>query len=922
MTIQVRSVIGGNTGPAKTGDADQGDVNLVDELPSKVETEKVTATVSSGARPGSDTPTLAEFMSAVVAWPLSPEDPGYVNLHYSSVDRDNPNGPLRKGSGWPFRDLGSFVSRAVWINTTAQFKDVWYCLSLQSQTRPNPWAPTKPKAHRLAANALKVKSIWIDVDVGDDPKKYGTVEEALKAVLLFQKTAGLPTPSAIVYSGGGIHVYWISKDPLTREQWLPYASGLKTLLLTNAVKCDTGLTTDIARILRVPGTFNHKYDPPKPVTLAPLSLIMYDFAKLDFLKQFAAPIKQAAKPQHNIFADGITDAQRASFTQPPPFKVGEPDLNAGINKFDDTPLKIEPIFKQCGFYKEALLTGGANYNQALWMYSILGATFMENGNAVAHAISKGHASYTPAETEEMYDRKVADRRDRGIGYPQCATIQGAGCQACAACPHFAKGKSPLNLGIPSAAQHADATTEAASGPTASAQHSDDAAEAASGPTASPPPELKVSFAHIPHRAWLYGVDLVRKDITLMASPGGAGKTSLALGMAACLATGKALLGEKIWGSDPLKSLYINAEDSRVEMLRRACAFCQQHGISELELDRLHLIGAEDPRVQGISFLRAAGPSSSILDQAGFAQLEGLLISLRPDLIVLDPLIALCGGGNVNDNAVMSLVMRELKKLAMKYNCAILIVLHTTKGGDLSNANAISGASAIKDLARHAMMPVTMTEDDRKVFGLLPSERRQYFKLVDAKSNLAPLSGETWYKLENQELPNAEPPTYPHGDRVQAVVRANLTSSKASSAVDPKRETIRFELLKLIERGLMIDGESVPYSPNSTGKNKMRAILDHAMAAVRGASTDREYSSADLRAVAERELEALKHDGWAVVEPIKKGRFRRSQGLRPVWERTPWAKERAALHEHGGPTVRTEDEERELHRSDLEEFLRD
>jgi len=271
---------------------------------------------------------------------------------------------------------------------------------------------------------------------------------------------------------------------------------------------------------------------------------------------------------------------------------------------------------------------------------------------------------------------------------------------------------------------------------------------------------------------------------------------------------------------------------------------------------------------------------------------------------------------------MSLVMRELKKLAMKYNCAILIVLHTTKGGDLSNANAISGASAIKDLARHAIMPVTMTQDEVKFFGLLPSERRQYFKLVDAKSNLAPLSGETWYKLENQELPNAEPPTYPHGDRVQAEVQVNLTPSKASSAADPERQTIRFELLKLIERGLMIDGESVPYSPNSTGKNKMRAILDHAMAAVRGALADREYSPADLRAVAERELEALKHDGWAVVEPIKKGRFRRSQGLRPVWERTPWAKERAALHQHGGPTVRTEDEERELHRSDLEEFLRD
>jgi hypothetical protein len=459
-------------------------------------------------------------------------------------------------------------------------------------------------------------------------------------------------------------------------------------------------------------------------------------------------------------------------------------------------------------------------------------------------------------------------------------------------------------------------------PSGATENPSDPGEATAGSAASSPPELKVSFSNIPHRQWLYGVDLVRGDITLLASPGGAGKTSLALGMAICLVTGKSVLGERLWGYGPFKTLYVNAEDGRVEMLRRACAFCQQHGITELELGQLVLAGADDTRVQRLKFLRTAGPNSSALDEAGFINLENLLTSFRPDLVVMDPLIALCGGGNINDNAVMSLVMRELKKVAIKYNCATLIVLHTTKGGDHTSANAISGASAIKDLARRAIMPVTMTDDERRRFGVLPSERRQYFKLVDAKSNLAPLAGETWYKLENQQLPNAEPPIYPHGDRVQAVVRANLTPLRASFAADPGQLSIRFELLKLIDRGLKLDGETVPYSPNSTGKNKMRAILEEAVAAVERVFGDREYSPSDLRAVAERELEALKHEGWVVVEPIKKGRFRRSQGLHPVWERTPWAKEREALREHGGPTVRTEEEEAEWQRQNVEELLRE
>ncbi len=107
--------------------------------------------------------------------------------------------------------------------------------------------------------------------------------------------------------------------------------------------------------------------------------------------------------------------------------------------------KAAPIFKQCGFFKEALLTNGANFDNTLWMYSVLGATFMENGNAIAHEISKGHVSYSEVDTQALYDRKMVDRADRGIGYPSCEAIKGAGCKSCATCPLFAKGKSPLNI---------------------------------------------------------------------------------------------------------------------------------------------------------------------------------------------------------------------------------------------------------------------------------------------------------------------------------------------------------------------------------------------------------------------------------------------------------------------------------------------
>jgi hypothetical protein len=69
----------------------------------------------------------------------------------------------------------------------------------------------------------------------------------------------LPKP-LIVFSGGGLHVYWPLTEAITKEQWQPVAKQLKALTHCAAIRllADDARTSDISSILRPIGTHNYK----------------------------------------------------------------------------------------------------------------------------------------------------------------------------------------------------------------------------------------------------------------------------------------------------------------------------------------------------------------------------------------------------------------------------------------------------------------------------------------------------------------------------------------------------------------------------------------------------------------------------------------------------------------------------------------
>jgi hypothetical protein len=200
-----------------------------------------------------------------VPWPEDDEARGYVNIHWTFTPQD---GGEPRWTGKPVRSHVEAVALVRWALGCASIRDIYFCLSLQRACKKN--SRGNFVALRKLQNALAVKAIWLDIDVKAPPNGYANLEEARAALSQFIAATGLPTPSAVVGSGGGLHVYWISKTPLTPDGWRPFADGLKNAALKHGLRCDAGCTGDAARILRVPGTWNYKTEPPRPVQLLTL----------------------------------------------------------------------------------------------------------------------------------------------------------------------------------------------------------------------------------------------------------------------------------------------------------------------------------------------------------------------------------------------------------------------------------------------------------------------------------------------------------------------------------------------------------------------------------------------------------------------------------------------------------------------------
>lgn len=360
-----------------------------------------------------------DFLAKVLPFNANDND-AYFNIHWRSQSND---GRYFWG-GRAAQSLEGLVKSLSWATKQPDIKDVYICMSSQStaEERTSKAGYKYLNAVRSQAHVVALKSLYIDIDVKEGA--YADTKTAVLAFRQFLDDTKLPKPSAIVASGsGGIHVHWALSEALSRHDWQVLANALAKATRDYGLHCDQQCTIDSARILRIPGTFNAKSDPPKPVEL----MLLGPEVSVEQMRQaLTSYIEESPLPQ-------LTH------------RVSNSELSEGIGG-EAKPVNLDSVAKNCGFVREALETGGARYDNPLWFLTTTLATFTEGARDDAHRMASGHKDYTPQKTDELYDRVMKAREERNIGWPQCEKIALSGCKACDTCPLAGNKRSPLNYG--------------------------------------------------------------------------------------------------------------------------------------------------------------------------------------------------------------------------------------------------------------------------------------------------------------------------------------------------------------------------------------------------------------------------------------------------------------------------------------------
>ncbi|WP_082634731.1 helicase RepA family protein [Aeromonas schubertii] len=217
----------------------------------------------------------------------------------------------------------------------------------------------------------------------------------------------------------------------------------------------------------------------------------------------------------------------------------------------------------------------------------------------------------------------------------------------------------------------------------------------------------------------------------LVSPGGAGKSMLALQLAMQIAGGPDWIGLGKLGRGTV--LYLPAEDPWPVLHQRLFAL---GGGLDAEL-RANV-------ERNLRLIPLQGSSPNVLDSHWWEAIAIWAEGVR--LIVIDTLRRF-HDADENAACAMTQVLGQLERLAMRLGCAVLFVHHTSKSavfqevGDLQQASR--GSSVLVDNVRWQGYLATMTKKEAQQLGVSAEKSKLHVRFGVSKSNYGPPLPERW-----------------------------------------------------------------------------------------------------------------------------------------------------------------------------------
>jgi hypothetical protein len=258
-------------------------------------------------------------------------------------------------------------------------------------------------------------------------------------------------------------------------------------------------------------------------------------------------------------------------------------------------------------------------------------------------------------------------------------------------------------------------------------------------------------ASLAPRQWVYGKHYLRRFVSVLASAGGVGKTSMQIVEALAICTGRPLLGEKV--EEQCNVWLINLEDPMDEMQRRILAAMRHYGIKPEEVrGKLFVDAGRDFSLNFAIQTREGITANTALVE----YLNKRIPERKIGAVFIDPFVG-AHQINENDNMAVNAVVAQIRQVADETNCAIGLVHHIRKGnGEDATIDSVRGAGSLIGAARAARVINKISEQDALNLGVDPKEAQGLFRVDDGKANLAPpASAAVFRRMEGVQIGNGE-----------------------------------------------------------------------------------------------------------------------------------------------------------------------